>query len=244
MAPPGPQPYLDRESREKVDREHGGELNASIEEALTAGTEEQSTAGMEGQLNVSMEEQLIASMEEQMNLQRVDVDRVAGVGGDVRRAGALGQFDVLTAARTDACVLLTGRTREVRDLAYLIHKISGWGDGGFRVIDCTRPEEELLQRLYVSVAGPAEYDSQVPHARPAQDGSVLLQEVGRLSICLQRGLADLLEELRGRGSARYLRRRIMACNSYPLLPSVMAGEFDDRLFYRLNVIHLPVGNRG
>jgi DNA-binding NtrC family response regulator len=32
-------------------------------------------------------------------------------------------------------------------------------------------------------------------------------------------------------------RRLMASTSEPLLPRVLDGTFDDRLFYRLNVIH-------
>lgn len=174
-------------------------------------------------------------------------------GGELQRgwlgssasARAATRLDVLTAARTDACVLLTGRTREARDLAYLIHKISGWGDGAFRVVDCTRPEPEVSRQLFATITGESSHAiaGEPPHARPLQDGSVLIQEVGRLSLPLQRRLADLLVELRAEGTARRVRRRIMACSAHPLLARVLDGSFDDGLFYRLNIIHLTVGRR-
>ena len=37
---------------------------------------------------------------------------------------------------------------------------------------------------------------------------------------------------------RRLRKRVMASTSVPLLDRVRAGTFDDRLFYRLNAIHV------
>ena len=40
---------------------------------------------------------------------------------------------------------------------------------------------------------------------------------------------------------RRLRKRIVASTSVALLDRVMAGTFDDRLFYRLNAIHFPAG---
>ena len=80
----------------------------------------------------------------------------------------------------------------------------------------------------------------VPGARLMQAGTVLLQEIGCLPDALQGLLADQLEELR---RPRRSRPRILASTSQSLLQRVVEGQFDERLFYRLNVIHLVTSGR-
>ncbi len=147
--------------------------------------------------------------------------------------------DLASAARADACVLLSGRKDAARSMAYRIHSLSGWRFGAFTVVDCTRPESEIESLLF----GPPVDDAgslAAPHARLAQDGTVLLQEVGRLSRPFQNRIAEWLMGTREIGARRHPRRRLMAGSSEPLLLRVLAGTFDDQLFYRLNVIHLVV----
>jgi DNA-binding NtrC family response regulator len=93
----------------------------------------------------------------------------------------------------------------------------------------------MLFELFTEAKDPAE---RPPYARLAQAGTVLLQDVWRLTPALQRRFADHLVSLRTAGSHGQSRRRLMASSAEPLLPRVLDGTFDDRLFYRLNVIHV------
>lgn len=157
-------------------------------------------------------------------------------GDESARGSALSDLDLSSAARTDACVLLTGQEDAVRSLAYQIHSLSGWRHGPFTIVDCAKRSETLESELFgllsetESAAGPE------PYPRLAQAGTVLLHDVGRLPPGVQARIADrlvTLSEKRRAGSSR----RLMASTSEPLLPRVLDGTFDDRLFYRLNVIH-------
>ena len=144
--------------------------------------------------------------------------------------------DVFLALRSDANVLLTGPRDLARALARQIHEQSGWRHGQFRVIDCTQAEglERELAEAFKLATSPSD------GPRMMQAGSVLLEEVGCLPERVQVRLADQLEELRG---GRRSRPRILASTSESLVDRVDDGTFDDRLFYRLNVIHLLTSGR-
>jgi DNA-binding NtrC family response regulator len=146
--------------------------------------------------------------------------------------------DMVAAARTDAAVLITGTASRAEALARQIHNASGWRHGSFLILDCTQPERVLDGMLseYL-LADPAIRADAPPRPQRSQDGTVFLRDVDALPRKLQARLADWLEHLRRPGS-RYARRRLMASSSRSLLPRIADRTFDDRLYYRLNVIHV------
>jgi DNA-binding NtrC family response regulator len=157
---------------------------------------------------------------------------------------ALSGLDLRTAVQSDACVLLTGDEDAVQAAAYRIHSLSGWRHGPFTIVDCGWPEamvESVLLGAFADMEPPTPAE---PYPRLAQSGTVLLQDVGRLGAAMQSRVADLLVQLRGPQRRGRSRRRLMASTSEPLLPRVLEGTFNDRLFYRLNLIHLVVRNEG
>jgi DNA-binding NtrC family response regulator len=146
-------------------------------------------------------------------------------------------FDVTMAARSDACVLFTGGRVAVEAAARRIHELSAWGNGPFELVRCEWPEavwDALTARVFTE-ADPF-----------GQAGTLLLQDVWRVGPVLQSRLADALGRLRGDLRSRFRQWRLMASTTRPLLPLVADGTFDDRLFYRLNVMHLvlPDGDTG
>ncbi|MEF3264363.1 sigma-54 factor interaction domain-containing protein, partial [Campylobacter jejuni] len=74
--------------------------------------------------------------------------------------------------------------------------------------------------------------------RTRRPAIVLLQEVHALSLSEQAEVDDRLAELRASRPAAGV--RFIASSSMPLFEKVQEGAFDERLFYRLNVIHMVV----
>lgn len=148
--------------------------------------------------------------------------------------------DVIQAAQTGACVLLTGRPN-AKGIALLIHHLSGWRWGPFISVDCGASEQVLERQLFDVLKAGSDWDlGAQPRAQLMQDGTIFLYEIGKLSLAMQTRLADALGSA-STGTSRRLRKRVMASTSIPLLDRVNEGTFDDRLFYRLNAIHfMPV----
>ena len=174
-------------------------------------------------------------------LLRPETSAHAGPPGLETGGGGFQEFDVVQAARIGACVLLTGGVN-AKAVALQIHNLSGWRWGAFVSIDCGVSEPILERQLFGVLKEAAEWDEHA-HPRPQlmQDGTIFLYEVGKLSLSLQARLADALGSGGQGETRRRLRKRIVASTSVALLDRVMAGTFDDRLFYRLNAIHFHAG---
>ena len=174
-----------------------------------------------------------------------DVDRELTSHLHSRAFGpALSSLDLRTAVQSDACVLLTGDEDAVQAAAHRIHSLSGWRHGPFTIVDCGWPEAMVESELFGAFADIEPPTPTEPYPRLAQSGTVLLQNVGRLGPAMQSKVADLLTRVRGSRRRGQSRRRLMASTSEPLLPRVLEGTFDDRLFYRLNLIHLVIRSEG
>jgi DNA-binding NtrC family response regulator len=154
------------------------------------------------------------------------------------RDPALFDLDLMGAVRTEACVLFTGKEDAARTLAYKIHSLSGWRHGPFTVIDCAWPGETVERELVGLFSETESSIATEPYPRLAQAGTVLLQNVGRLASTVQSQIADRLAHFCAKRRTGSPRRRLMASTPEPLLPRVLDGTFDERLFYRLNVIHV------
>ena len=126
-------------------------------------------------------------------------------------------------------VLITGGPEQGREIACAIDRHSRTPNGSVDVIDCRRFG---ALRMVMSHA-----------ARHAANGSVrasilLLQEVHALNLDEQAEFEHRLVELRI--SRRNSGLRIMASSSAPLFERVQDGSFDERLYYRLNVIQMAI----
>jgi DNA-binding NtrC family response regulator len=152
----------------------------------------------------------------------------------------MSDIDLASAVQSDACVLLTGKKSAVRAVAGRIHTLGGGRRGALTIVDCGGPEE-IVERALFGVLADAETAARPGRPSPAaQAGTILLQDVGRLAPNVQSKLAERLVRLRGQRQPASPGCRLLASTSEPLLPRVLDGTFDDRLYYRLNVIHLVV----
>lgn len=138
--------------------------------------------------------------------------------------------DIRHAARNDVPVLITGLPDEGREIACAIDRQSEAPGGIVEVVDCR--VSGALGRVMAYAPGHGA-------RRPARRSSILLlQEVHALSLSEQAQFEQRLSEL------RITRRdegiRIVVSSSAPLFERVREGSFGERLYYRLNVIHMIV----
>jgi DNA-binding NtrC family response regulator/tetratricopeptide (TPR) repeat protein len=171
-------------------------------------------------------------------------DGQAVVGGRMR--------DLMTLARriatTNVSVLITGESGTGKEiLARAVHNYSDCADKPFIPFNCAAvPREMLESQLFGHRRGAftgAERDN--PGViRAARGGTLFLDEIGELSLDLQPKLLRFLESGEicplGETTPFTVNVRVVAATNANLETAVKSGRFRDDLFYRLNVVRLPI----
>lgn len=150
-------------------------------------------------------------------------------GAEEARVPALLAEDIGCAARSDVPVLISGEPEKGREIACAIDRRSRRPKGAVEVVDCR--ERGALGKVL-------SFTPRDASASAARASILLLQEVHALSLTDQAEFEDRLAELRTSRRANGI--RIIASSSAPLFERVQEGSFDERLYYRLNVIHMVV----
>ena len=159
-------------------------------------------------------------------------------------------FAMLTdIAQSEACVLISGETGTGKDMvARAIHGLSKKKSGPFLAVNCSALAESLLEsELFGHEKGSFTGATQSRPGRfeMAQDGTLLLDEIGELKPALQVKLLRVLEQrvFERVGSSRSipLRARIISATNRELGTLLAKGRFREDLFYRLKTvpIHVP-----
>jgi len=151
-------------------------------------------------------------------------------------------------AQHPTTVLITGESGTGKELvARLVHQASG-REGPFVPVNCGAIPENLLESELFGHAKGSFTGASRDRAglfEEAQNGTLLLDEIGELPQALQVKLLRVLQEgeIRrvGESRARPLDVRIVAATARDLEADVQEGEFRSDLYYRINVvrIHLP-----
>ncbi|WP_169316379.1 sigma 54-interacting transcriptional regulator [Desulfomonile tiedjei] len=152
------------------------------------------------------------------------------------------------AAVTDSLVLLTGESGSGKDyLARYIHDHSDRTAGPFFSLNCAGVPLELAEsELFGHEAGA--FTGASVRSRGlvelAEGGTLLLNEIGELSLQLQAKLLTFLEtrtftRLGGRKPIK-VNARILAATNRDLQAEVLSGRFRLDLFHRLNVVWVKV----
>ena len=151
-------------------------------------------------------------------------------------------------APTSATVLITGESGTGKELAArAVHDLSQARDGQFIALNCAGIPESLIEsELFGHEKGA--FTGAVERRRGcfelAQDGSIFLDEIGEMPIALQTKLLRVLEDRRVRrlGAANEIdvNARVLAATNRPLESAIKNGTFREDLYFRLNVLHVPL----
>ncbi|MBJ02673.1 MAG: hypothetical protein CMK00_07375 [Planctomycetes bacterium] len=151
-------------------------------------------------------------------------------------------------ARSKGTVLITGESGTGKErVAHYIHQNSSCANGPFIRVNCAALSEQLLEsELFGHEKGAftGAHKTHVGRFELADEGTILLDEIGEISPRLQAKLLRVLQEEEfervGGNTTLKVRVRVVATTNRDLAKEVEQGRFREDLYYRLHVlpIHL------
>jgi sigma-54-specific transcriptional regulator len=151
-------------------------------------------------------------------------------------------------APSEATVLITGETGTGKELvARHVHGLSRRRDAGFVAINCGAFSETLIESElfgYERGAYTGALQGKPGWFETANGGTLFLDEIGDLPLAMQVKLLRVLQEREvvrlGARRPVPIDVRLIAATNIDLSEAVRAGRFREDLYYRLQVIALPV----
>lgn len=155
---------------------------------------------------------------------------------------------VQKAAPVDSTVLITGETGVGKEVvARAIHRLSHRSRKPFVTVDCGTLVESLFEsELFGHVKGAfsGAVENTVGKIELADEGTLFLDEIANISINMQARLLRAVQEREisrvGSSSRKKVDVRIISATNRDLHHAVREAKFREDLFYRLNVIRVPV----
>ena len=149
---------------------------------------------------------------------------------------------------TTSSVLITGETGTGKELiARALHFGGMRQQKPFVAVNCAAIPHELLESElfgYEKGAFTNAVSRRIGKFEEASSGTILLDEISELSLPLQAKLLRILQERElerlGGGKKIKVDFRLVSSTNCTLEKEVQAGNFRMDLFYRINVVHIPV----
>ena len=153
-------------------------------------------------------------------------------------------------ANTDSTILVLGESGTGKELvARALHFNSRRQFAPFVPVNCSALPENLLEsELFGHRRG--SFTGAISDKKglfeEADGGTIFLDEVGSMSAMLQSRLLRVLQEREvrrvGENTPIYVSVRVVAASNEPLEKRIAEGTFREDLYYRLNVIAIPLPN--
>jgi two-component system response regulator FlrC len=178
---------------------------------------------------------------------RPQPENLDGIVAEDPATSALLALAARVAAATTT-VLLSGESGTGKEvLARYIHRHSPRANKAFVAINCAAIPDNLLEATlfgYERGAFTGANQAQAGKFEQAQGGTLLLDEISEMPLALQAKLLRVLQEREvervGSSKAVALDIRVIATTNRDLGACVVAGTFRADLYYRLNVMPLPL----
>jgi two-component system, NtrC family, response regulator HydG len=151
-------------------------------------------------------------------------------------------------AKVDATLLITGESGVGKELiARLVHDESARAGGPFIAVNCSAIPESLFESELFGHKRGAFTDAVTDRQglfETANNGTLLLDEIGEISPSMQAKLLRVLQEREirrvGESKNRPVNARVLAATNRDLAREVADGVFRQDLYYRLKVVELNV----
>jgi len=155
---------------------------------------------------------------------------------------------VAKVAKTEVAVLLQGESGTGKEvIARYIHENSLQHAGPFVAVNCAAIPDNMLEAMlfgYEKGAYTGAVQSMPGKFEQAQDGTLLLDEIGEMDVNLQAKLLRVLQEKEverlGSNKKIKLNVRILAATNQNLRTQLEQGRFREDLYYRLNVFPINI----
>ena len=182
-----------------------------------------------------------------------DEDHVELIGEGAAMAAVFER--IARVSRSDSTVLLTGESGTGKEVvARALHRASTRGSRPFVAVNCAAIPEHLLEsELFGHEKGAftGAVAQRIGRFERANGGSLLLDEIGDMSLLLQSKLLRALEERQvepvGGAAPRAIDVRVIAATHQDLTARIEEGRFREDLYYRLAVVDIelpPLRERG
>jgi two-component system response regulator PilR (NtrC family) len=176
--------------------------------------------------------------------QGIILDRMIGRSESIKRV----RQTIVKLARSQAPVMISGESGTGKELAaQLIHDLSPRAEGSFVAVNCGAIPSELMESEFFGhkkgsfTGADADKDGLFVSAN---GGTLFLDEVADLPLNMQVKLLRVIQEKRvrpiGGKEEMPIDVRILSASHKALKPLVDRGDFRSDLYFRLNVIELPL----
>jgi len=203
-------------------------------------------------------------LENKVERQTVELDRnrkaLADLKGDIKRGHSFGKIIgksepmqsiyalIQDLVDVSATVLITGESGTGKELvAEALHTKSQRKEYPFVKVNCSALSESVLEsELFGHVKGAftGADKNKIGRFQKAADGTILLDEIGDVSLNFQKRLLRVLQEREferlGDTTTLSMAARVIAATNQNLLERVKQGEFRQDLYYRLKVVEIKL----